>query len=366
MWTFRPRIAISSRWTTWPSSIHRLGQHRIRRFANLDPTKPPPLMEEYQVGWVCALPKELTAARAMLDEEHEPFKSDNVRDNNSYVLGRVGEHNVVMACLPAGVYGTNAAATVANNMIRTFTGLRFGLMVGIGGGIPNLEKEVDIRLGDVVVSQPDKTHGGVVQYDLGKNLGKGKFERKGFLSPPPTLLLTALSILQSHHDLAGSQIPKFLAEMIKRRPNLVKSGYGYPGPDQDCLHCPYCESSTANRRCTRCQEGVIWRESRDDQSPVIHYGVIASGNELIKNAAERDWLGEELGAKCIEMEAAGLMNEFPCLVIRGICDYADAHKNDMWQKYAAAVAAAFAKELLSVVQPTEVAVTKRATDVMSE
>jgi hypothetical protein len=123
----------------------------------------------------------------MLDKEHEPFKSDNVRDNNNYVLGRVGEHNVVMACLPAGVYGTNAAATVANNMLRTFTGLRFGLMVGIGGGIPNLEKEVDIRLGDVVVSQPDKTHGGVVQYDLGKNLGKGKFERKGFLSPPPTL-----------------------------------------------------------------------------------------------------------------------------------------------------------------------------------
>ena len=108
MWTFRPRIAISSRWTTWPLSIHRLGQHRIHRFGNLDPTKLPPLIEEYQVGWVCALPKELTAARAMLDEEHEPFKSDNVRDNNSCVLSRVGEHYVVMACLPAGVYGTFA------------------------------------------------------------------------------------------------------------------------------------------------------------------------------------------------------------------------------------------------------------------
>jgi nucleoside phosphorylase len=99
---------------------------------------------------------------------------------------------------------------------------------------------------------------------------------------------------------------------------------------------------------------------------VVHYGVIASGNELIKSAAERDWLGEELGAKCIEMEAAGLMNQFPCIVIRGICDYADAHKNDMWQKYAAAVAAAFAKELLSVIQLTEVAITKRATDEMSK
>src|SRR5436853_125176 len=107
---------------------------------------PPRSIEEYQVGWVCALSKEMAAARAMLDEEHEPFQSDNELDNNSYVLGRVGKHNVVMACLPVGVYGTNAAATVANNMLRTFTGLRFSLMVGIGGGIPNLEKDVDIRL----------------------------------------------------------------------------------------------------------------------------------------------------------------------------------------------------------------------------
>ncbi len=184
----------------------------------------PRSIDEYQVGWVCALSKGMTAARAMFDEEYEPFKSDNTRDNNSYVLGRIGEHNVVMACLPAGVYGNNAAATVAINMLRTFTGVRFGLMVGIGGAIPNLEKEVDIRLGDVVVSQPNKTHGGVVQYDLGKNLGEGIFERKGFLRPPPTLLLTALSNLQLQHDLNGSQVPEFLAEMIKRRPNLAKSG----------------------------------------------------------------------------------------------------------------------------------------------
>jgi hypothetical protein len=57
-----------------------------------------------------------------------------------------------MACLPAGMYGTNSAATVANNMLRTFTGIPFGLMVGIGGGIPNLNQGWDIRLGDVVVS----------------------------------------------------------------------------------------------------------------------------------------------------------------------------------------------------------------------
>jgi len=64
--------------------------------------------------------------------------------------------------------------------------------------------------------------------------------------------------------------------------------------------------------------------------------------------------GEFGGVLCFEMEAAGLMNSFPCLVIRGICDYADSHKNKKWQAYAAATAAACAKEVLSVIPPAEV------------
>src|SRR5436190_16300861 len=107
---------------------------------------------------------------------------------------------------------------------------------------------------------------------------------KGFLRPPPTLLLTALANLQAKHDLDGSDIPAFLADMIKRRLNLVKSGYGCPGPEKDCLHCSHTESATSNSQCTRCQDGVIQRVARDNQHPVVHYGVIASGNELIKNA----------------------------------------------------------------------------------
>jgi hypothetical protein len=54
------------------------------------------------------------------------------------------------------------------------------------------------------------------------------------------------------------------------------------------------------------------------------------------------------------MEAAGLMISFPCLVIRGICDYADSHKNKTWQPYAAGTAAAYAKEMLSVILPAEI------------
>lgn len=346
--------------------IHQLGQNCVRQYATFIAAKPPRSVEEYQVGWVCALPKELTAARAMLDEEHEEFKSQVVRDNNSYVLGRVHEHNVVLACLPAGVYGTVSATTVASNMLRTFTGIRFGLMVGIGGGIPNLNKGVDVRLGDVVVSQPSGTHGGVVQYDLGKNLGEGVFERKGFLKPPPTLLLTALASLQSRHQMYGNQILSTIAEMIQRLPRLAKSGYMHPGSGKDLLYCSNVEGHKEHETCMQCDNGLISRELREDQSPEVHYGIIVSGNELMKNVVERDRLRREFGAKCIEMEAAGLMNDFPCIVIRGICDYADSHKNDVWQEYAAVTAAAYAKELLSVVRPVEVGSIQRAAEAMSE
>jgi superfamily II DNA or RNA helicase len=49
------------------------------------------------------------------------------------------------------------------------------------------------------------------------------------------------------------------------------------------------------------------------------------------------------------MEAAGLMDQLPCLVVRGICDYCDSHKSKEWQGYAALTAAAYAKTLLQVV-----------------
>ena len=341
---------------------------------------PLPPVEAYQVGVVCALPKEMAAARAMLDEEHEPLRITDAQDSNNYVLGRVHEHNVVIACLPAGLYGTNAAATVANNMLRTFPAIRFGLMVGIGGGIPNLAQGIDIRLGDVVVSQPDQTHGGVVQYDLGKNLGKGKFDRKGFLDKPPTVLLTALSSIQSKCGTSRRRVSENVSAMI-HAPDLADEDYIFPGVDQDHLYCTWCDRTqwplwrwmiwvllfwlNPLWLCKVCDNGKIPRPP-DRRNPLIHYGTIASGNSLIKDAAERDRLGHEFGAKCVDMEAAGLMNEFPCIIVRGICDYADSHKNDVWQKYAAVTAAAFAKELLLTVSPTAVDATRHATDAMSK
>src|SRR5947207_1086722 len=127
---------------------------------------------DYTVGWVCALSTELTAAMTMLDEEHAPLPQ-HPQDDNTYTLGRIGEHNVVIACLPTGQMGNNSAATVASQMRYSFGAIRFGLMVGIGGGVPS-EKH-DIRLGDVVVSNPGKNDGGVIQYDSGRTVAEGRF-----------------------------------------------------------------------------------------------------------------------------------------------------------------------------------------------
>jgi nucleoside phosphorylase len=326
---------------------------------------PPRSIEEYQVGWVCALPTEMAAARAMLDEEHGPMPAQDAQDHNNYVLGQVHNHNVVIACLLAGVDGNNAAAVVATNMLRTFTSLRFGLMVGIGGGIPNLDKGVDIRLGDVVVSQPDKIHGGVVQYDKGKSLEGGQFDRKGSLNKPPSLLLTALTSLQSRHEVYGSQISIYLTRMIEQHPNMEENSYTFPGAEQDCLYCANCKP-TSNNSCDNCQGGKVRRKERRLTTPIVHYGIIASGNQVVKDATVRDRLGKEFEAKCVEMEAAGLMDNFPCLVIRGVCDYADAYKNDVWHRYAATTAAAYAKEYLSIVPPQAVSQVVCALEVMSK
>ncbi|KAJ4182658.1 hypothetical protein NW755_010156 [Fusarium falciforme] len=134
---------------------------------------------DYTVGWVCALPKEQTAATAMLDAEH-PGLPKPLTDSNTYTLGIVGNQNVVTACLPKGKYGTSSAATVAARMLDTVPSIKFGLMVGIGGGIPP-----KFRLGYVVFP-------GVVQWDFGKAEKGGHLRRIIALNNSPGALLTAL------------------------------------------------------------------------------------------------------------------------------------------------------------------------------
>jgi nucleoside phosphorylase len=300
--------------------------------------------EDYTVGWICALPLELAAAKTMLDENHSRLPQPP-SDHNSYTLGRVDNFNVVIVCLPSGVYGTTSAAAVAIQMLSTFTAIRFGLMVGIGGGVPS--KEADIRLGDVVVSNPSSTFGGVVQHDYGKAISGGHFQRTGSINKPPLVALTAIADLQSNHMMGINRIPHFLSQIADKFPTMTR--FTYQGQDKDVLFQADCDHVGSSNTCDSCDKSrLVSRRCRDSTDPYVHYGLIASGNQVIKHGSTRDRLAQELGILCFEMEAAGLVDHFPCLVIRGICDYSDSHKNKQWQYYAAAAAAAYAKELLSI------------------
>lgn len=307
--------------------------------------------DDYTIGWICALPCEMAASRAMLDELHGDLHQRR-NDSNTYTFGSVGAHNIVIACLPSGVYGTTSAATVAIQMLASFPSIRFGIMVGIGGGVPG--GDTDIRLGDIIVSKPTGTFGGVVQYDFGKTIQGGEFVRVGSLNKPPLSLLTGVSKLEAGHMLGLSKIPLHLSGMIERYP-AMKAKFTYLGQFHDRVFRSDYEHLNSETTCENCDVSrLIERPLREGTDPVIHYGIIASGNQVIKHGATRDRLRRELGILCFEMEAAGLMDSFPCLVVRGICDYADSHKNKLWQEYAAATAAAYAKELVLAIPPDQV------------
>ncbi|KAK0712676.1 Pfs, NACHT and ankyrin domain protein [Lasiosphaeria miniovina] len=320
-------------------------------------------------GWIAALPVERAAATALLDERHdEPHDfSQHPSDTNSYTWGRMGKHSVVIASLAAGVYGATSTAITVSSLLSSLPQIRIGLLVGIGGGIARPNEGTDIRLGDVVVSQPHGVTGGVVQYDLAKAKPNSTHERKDSLNMPLQVLLDAATALRADYYIVGSKVSGLLEEMWKANPRMAKPtrsapGFVHQGFDNDRLFDTSCHHA-GGRNCGSCDpNGEVHRDARDSADPEVHFGIIASGNTLVKDAATRDQIVEYIGGDClcVEMEAARLMNHFPCLVVQGICDYADSHKNDRWQCYAYATAAAFGKELLSYVPVKKLQETQRA------
>ncbi|GKU15980.1 unnamed protein product, partial [Fusarium langsethiae] len=230
------------------------------------------------------------------------------------------------------------SASVLANLKRTFPSIRHGLMVGIGGGAP---ANKDMRLGDIVVGTR------VMQYDLGKILSGGGIQRTAIPKSPDRSLCTAVTNLRASHEIYTSRVPAIIQERMQRhidyqRPSapdhLFKASYQH---DPRMPNCQGCDQSQLEAR-----------EARRSREPNIHYGAIASSSQVMKDAVTRDRLAQELNIICFEMEAAGLMDVLPCLPIRGLCDYSDSHKAKGWQKYAAAVAAAYAREFLEALPAT--------------
>ncbi|PYH90325.1 purine and uridine phosphorylase [Aspergillus ellipticus CBS 707.79] len=310
---------------------------------------------DYTVGLVCTLPKEQTAAIAMLDGHHDDLPNP-LHDHNAYTLGLMSKHNVVIRPWQPGCY-------------RPFPSIRFGLMVGIGGGVPP-----KVRLGDVVVSTPAEGFPGWSKWDMGKAEHGDTFRQTGALNNTPSAILTALTKLESKHHLKESFISRYLEELVVKWPKLALKYARSEALEDVWFEADYSHCTSDNRlvgsnrgrkrtydnqiikqegmNCRFCdRKRTLKREPRD---MLVHYGMIPSGNQVIKDAAFRDKINARLGGNilCFEMNAAGLMNGFPCVVVRGICDYCDSLKNKGLQEHAAAVAAAFTKELLSVIPPT--------------
>ncbi|KAI1754879.1 putative ankyrin repeat protein [Xylaria castorea] len=320
--------------------------------------------EDITVAIFCALSYESVAVKYSLDDEFECRPKTIGPAKYVYSFGLIGEHKVVIA--RPHQMGAVKAAQCAATVCQQFPNVRFALMVGIGAGIPSLTKR-DIRLGDIAVSIPQDGHPGALQYDFGKYEQGDKFVLKGSLNKPPPILIDADGSLEEDElmNKSKSLFGRILRKIIK------KSGYTRPECgdvlyDQTFHHvgigggCSGCEVSSEKK--------VVVRAGRDKPGqPVVHRGLILSGGDVVKSPEDRDHLrrGHD-DAICFEMEAVGIMDEIPCLVVRGIYDYAGTHKQDGWRYHAAATAAAYGRAVLLKVYGQDVAETMTMKDAMEK
>lgn len=284
-----------------------------------------------------ALSKELAACRLILDDP-APVNPASADDGNQYWCGTLPSradglpHQVLLTSLAK--MGNNVSSAAVTNLVRSFPSVEYILMVGIAGGVPDPRSAAShVRLGDVVVSNEK----GVLQYDNVKRTSD-HIEIRDNSPKPGAALIAAAKALESDFDLGRHPWEAHL--------NKAECSYNFqrPAPETDVLHDARDQANQIPH------PKDPWRD-RHSTSPRIHLAAIGSANTLLKNAALRDRLRDEHGVRAIEMEGSGTADAAwsarrDYLVIRGICDYCDTHKNDDWQRYAALVAAAYARALI--------------------
>ena len=310
----------------------------------------PATRAEFEIVVFCALPIEADAVVALFD-----YRWDNERslydraegDPNAYSPGAIDRHNVVLVHMPG--MGKASAAAVAANCRASFPNIKLALIVGVCGVVPfrpGSSETVGIVLGDVIISD------GVVQYDVGRRLPEQFVTKDTLLDTlgrPNTEIRALLAKLKSLHEreMLQGKVAGYM-DVLRGKPKLAAV---YPGAAQDRLFeatyrhltdgmsCEECACDDKMLRRTRLQQG--------DGQPVVHFGLIASGDTVMKSGEDRDAIAQQAGVIGFEMEGAGVWDSFPCVVIKGACDYADSHKTKAWQRYAAATAAACMKAFLA-------------------
>jgi hypothetical protein len=266
----------------------------------------------------------------------------------------------------------------------SYPNISLALVVGICGGAPLYGKgKEEILLGDVIIST------GVVHYGFGWRLPDRLKERDTLDDCPgrPGLELRSLfSKLKTKREHGKLQVATraYLQQALKEtahsagRPerlhdNLFPANYRHKHQDPSkCTICATCNENSGpvcdvalrstceelecdlGERVLRNRLGEVKKDNEKDRIdsnnktpfPIIHFGKFASGNEVIKSGKDRDQLTASKGVIGFEMESVGVWDIFPSVVIKGVSDYADSHKNDDWQDYAAVSAAACTKAFL--------------------
>ncbi|KAJ4179461.1 hypothetical protein NW767_014614 [Fusarium falciforme] len=249
--------------------------------------------------------------------------------------------------------GKANAAAVASQCQLSFPNIKLALVVGVCGVIPFKPGKEEIVLGDVIISN------GVVQYDFGRHF-PDHFARKDTLldslgRPNQEILgvLAKLGSLRGRREMRRKMAGYLVA--LRQEPEL---GAEYPGVAKDKLFESSYRHTEDQQSCEQlgCNGKLVPRSRLDetgvDLEPVVHLGTIASGDSIMKSGEDRDRIAAAEGIIAFEMEGAGVWGSFPCIVIKGACDYADSHKSKAWQRYAAATAAACAKAFLSFWVPS--------------
>lgn len=298
----------------------------------------------YTLVWIAPLEIEARAALALFDKIHDGHFA--VTRGHDYVFhaGEIAGYNTILATLTPGSYGTGSAAALASQVKILFPNLWLGLLVGLAAGLPRLSHPEltnrDIRLGDILVAQPSSRRDALVAYDLGRVVdGSGRVEllRDGHvLATIAPLVLSAASKLRQRPDRTANAFWQHYQQIKDEAYDDDGNTFADPGQDKDI----FWNGSAQVERPLRSQRTRVW------------YGSIGSGDKLMRDGITRDKLRDEFDLIGLEMEAAGVINSIPVGVIRGVCDYGDGAKDKQWQPYAAAVAAAYAKELLLTMPPS--------------
>ncbi|KAM3066503.1 hypothetical protein ACMFMG_012001 [Clarireedia jacksonii] len=301
---------------------------------------------DFEIAVICALTLEANAVDALFDEhwnEDGNLYGKAPSDPNAYSMGTIGRHSVVLAHMPD--MGKANAAAVAANCRASFPNIKLALVVGVCGAVPFGPSGEEVVLGDVIVSD------GVVQYDFGRRLPE-RFVRKDTLLD--SLGRPNAEIRGLIAKLKGLRSRKMLQDKMAGYMNMLRSepelAAEYPGISHDKLFTAAYRHVTDGISCDECscngQQVPRRRLEEGSPQPAVHFGLIASGDTVMKSGEERDIIARHEDVVAFEMEGAGVWDNFPFVVIKGVCDYADSHKTKAWQWYAAATAAAFMKAFL--------------------